>query len=232
MPVKTEHSSPNSDALAAEWRDSSASQSPAAKPAAPAAAAHGASSRWQAPAVGAPAIVVAPRRKAPTGLAGAVLRTRFFLNALRTKFVGGGCAGCSSTGCALRERAAVLRTQNRAVGTTGQDDSRLEPDWFIASGSDASTAVAVPLAECPEGCTRLNALRPGDSGTIRFVQGSGALRRRLLEMGMLPGTDLRVERVAPLGDPIELRVRGYYLSLRGEEARMVLVDTAPSAACH
>lgn len=59
---------------------------------------------------------------------------------------------------------------------------------------------------------------------IREVNGVGPLRRRLLEMGVLPGTAFRVERVAPLGDPIEIRVRGYALSLRRAEAAHILVE--------
>ena len=51
--------------------------------------------------------------------------------------------------------------------------------------------------------------------------GEGALRCRLLDMGLIPRTAVRVEKVAPLGDPIELRVRGYALSLRKEDARNI-----------
>jgi ferrous iron transport protein A len=69
-------------------------------------------------------------------------------------------------------------------------------------------------------------MQPGTSAWIREVNGVGPLRRRLLEMGVLPGTRLKVERVAPLGDPIEVRVRGYALSLRRNEAAHIRVDPA------
>ncbi len=53
------------------------------------------------------------------------------------------------------------------------------------------------------------------------VLGSGAIRRRLLEMGLTPGIGVELLRRAPLGDPIELRVRGYLLSLRADQAALV-----------
>ncbi len=74
--------------------------------------------------------------------------------------------------------------------------------------------------------TSLDLVRPGAAGSIREINGVGPLRRRLLEMGVLPGTEFKVERVAPLGDPIELRIRGYALWLRRSEAAHILVESA------
>ena len=54
--------------------------------------------------------------------------------------------------------------------------------------------------------------------------GEGALRLRLLDIGLIPKTTVRLEKIAPLGDPIELRVRGYALSLRKEDARNISVE--------
>lgn len=65
--------------------------------------------------------------------------------------------------------------------------------------------------------------RLGELLTICQVSGQGAFRRRLLEMGLLPGTKVKVMSVAPLGDPIELLVRGASLSIRKEEAATVSV---------
>ncbi|MFO0681000.1 MAG: ferrous iron transport protein A [Sandaracinus sp.] len=62
------------------------------------------------------------------------------------------------------------------------------------------------------------------SARVARVEGAPALRRRLLEMGVLPGTVLRVVRVAPLGDPLVVRLRGYELSLRHDDARAVAVE--------
>ena len=71
--------------------------------------------------------------------------------------------------------------------------------------------------------TNLSELSPGDSGLVRQVNARGAIRQRLLDMGMLPDARVRVERVAPAGDPIWIRLRGFQLSLRKNEARAVVV---------
>lgn len=64
----------------------------------------------------------------------------------------------------------------------------------------------------------LAGLRVGASGVVRRVAGPRAVTRRLLEMGLVPGTTVTLRRVAPLGDPIELRVRDYALSIRRADA--------------
>ena len=76
--------------------------------------------------------------------------------------------------------------------------------------------------------TTLDRLRPGHSGTIRHVGGNGALRQRYLEMGLTAGAEIKTERVAPLGDPIEFRIKGYRLSLRRKDARNVQITIAGS----
>ena len=63
--------------------------------------------------------------------------------------------------------------------------------------------------------------RPGATGRVVALAGDAEVRRRLLEMGLTPGAGVRVIRVAPLGDPMELAVRGYRLSIRRSEARCV-----------
>lgn len=72
--------------------------------------------------------------------------------------------------------------------------------------------------------TRLSDLEPGSKGRIAFVHGHGPIRRRLMEMGVTSDADFEVIRVAPLGDPIEIRVRGYNLSLRKSEAEHIEVQ--------
>lgn len=69
----------------------------------------------------------------------------------------------------------------------------------------------------------LNELRPGNSAAITAVGGEGALRCRLLDMGLIPRTTVTLQKTAPLGDPIEIRVRGYELTLRLEDARKIQV---------
>ena len=72
----------------------------------------------------------------------------------------------------------------------------------------------------------LDELPLGQEAVITAVGGEGALRCRLLDMGLIPKTRVRVEKVAPLGDPLELRVRGYSLSLRKEDAGKIEVEVA------
>lgn len=67
----------------------------------------------------------------------------------------------------------------------------------------------------------LKDLKVGSSGTITAVGGEGALRRRLLDMGLTPGTKVLVRKMAPMGDPIELYLRGYELTIRGEDAAKI-----------
>ncbi len=70
----------------------------------------------------------------------------------------------------------------------------------------------------------LDQLPPGQSSRIRRVGGSGPLRRRLLDMGMTRGAEVELVRVAPLGDPIQICLRGYNLALRRSEARLIEID--------
>ncbi|MBP7766646.1 MAG: ferrous iron transport protein A [Syntrophaceae bacterium] len=72
-------------------------------------------------------------------------------------------------------------------------------------------------------------LKTGQSGKILKISVSGALKRRLMDMGVVPGTDVRVEKVAPLGDPIEVRIKSYALSLRRGEARHIEVEGTHSS---
>ena len=69
----------------------------------------------------------------------------------------------------------------------------------------------------------LDQLKVGETATIFQVGGQGALRRRLLDMGLTPRTEVMVRKVAPMGDPIELYLRGYELTLRCDDARSIQV---------
>lgn len=70
----------------------------------------------------------------------------------------------------------------------------------------------------------LDNMKPGSSGTICAVGGAGALRRRLLDMGLTPKTTVLVRKVAPMGDPIEIHLRSYELTLRKDEAAKIEVS--------
>ena len=70
----------------------------------------------------------------------------------------------------------------------------------------------------------LDQLRPGMTGKIISVGGEGEPRLRLLDMGLIPRTEVALIKVAPMGDPIEIRVRGYELTLRVSDARNIEVS--------
>jgi Fe2+ transport system protein FeoA len=70
----------------------------------------------------------------------------------------------------------------------------------------------------------LSLLQPGDQGDVVEVQAQGQVRQRLLEMGFIRGARLKVEKLAPLGDPMELVIKGYHLSLRRDESACILVN--------
>ena len=64
-------------------------------------------------------------------------------------------------------------------------------------------------------------LKPGESGVVAVVGGEDALHRHLLDMGLTPGVTVHLQKTAPMGDPVELRLRGYSLTLRLEDARKI-----------
>ncbi|NLG02676.1 MAG: ferrous iron transport protein A [Clostridia bacterium] len=69
----------------------------------------------------------------------------------------------------------------------------------------------------------LNDISVGKSGIITAVGGEGPLRLRLLDMGIIPKTKVTVQKIAPLGDPIEIQIRGYELTIRVADAKMIEV---------
>lgn len=70
----------------------------------------------------------------------------------------------------------------------------------------------------------LDKLKAGNKGIIKSIGGEGALRRRLLDMGLTPNTTVMVRKVAPLGDPIELHLRSYELTIRQDDARKIEIQ--------
>ncbi|RCX18944.1 ferrous iron transport protein A [Anaerobacterium chartisolvens] len=70
----------------------------------------------------------------------------------------------------------------------------------------------------------LRELKPGDKAVVTKVAGEGAVKRRLMDMGVTKGAEVFVRKVAPLGDPIEVNVRGYELTFRKAEAENIFVE--------
>jgi ferrous iron transport protein A len=94
--------------------------------------------------------------------------------------------------------------------------------------ADLNTNVQViERAESFEPATvSLDRLRVGTRARVLSVKGAGAVARRLMEMGVVPGAPVRVVKCAPLGDPLEVRVRNYHLALRRSEAQTISVVTS------
>jgi ferrous iron transport protein A len=70
----------------------------------------------------------------------------------------------------------------------------------------------------------LSRLKPGEKGKITKIGSIGPLKRRLMDMGVLVGEDVKVEKIAPLGDPIEVTIKNYSLSLRKKEAEGIDIE--------
>ncbi|MFA7397452.1 MAG: ferrous iron transport protein A [Candidatus Bathyarchaeia archaeon] len=74
---------------------------------------------------------------------------------------------------------------------------------------------------------KLSTLQPGQTAIITTMQQNGPVKRRLLEMGLVRGSKIKIIRRAPLGDPIEIEIRDYKLTLRKKEADTITVETQP-----
>ena len=71
---------------------------------------------------------------------------------------------------------------------------------------------------------KLDEFTVGETGLIKKVEGEGRLRRRLFDMGVTPGATVYLRKKAPLGDPLEITIRGYELTLRKSEAQLVVLE--------
>lgn len=72
--------------------------------------------------------------------------------------------------------------------------------------------------------TTLNNVKPGNTVKVVKMHGAGSIKRKLMDMGVTKNTEIYVRKVAPLGDPIEVKIRGYELSLRKNEAQAIEVE--------
>ena len=70
----------------------------------------------------------------------------------------------------------------------------------------------------------LSDLKKNEKGRVVTIKGNGSIHRRLMDMGLVTGSDIEMQRIAPLGDPVEVKVKGYNLSLRKEEAACIKVE--------
>ncbi|MDR0615247.1 MAG: ferrous iron transport protein A [Synergistaceae bacterium] len=75
----------------------------------------------------------------------------------------------------------------------------------------------------------LKTIRPGNTVRVTDIGGVGPVKRRIMEMGITKGAEVTVRKVAPLGDPVEITIRGYELSLRKADAERIIVDNRSTA---
>jgi ferrous iron transport protein A len=71
----------------------------------------------------------------------------------------------------------------------------------------------------------LRSAKPGETVRAVKIAGSGAVKRRIMDMGITPGTEIYIRKLAPLGDPVEVTVRGYELSLRKADAEIIILES-------
>lgn len=111
----------------------------------------------------------------------------------------------------VQVETATDEPRTKTNDTTGVSRSEEEPKMQFR---EETTVKQVPL----------NTLKVGQQGTIVRVGSKGPVKRRMMDMGLVPGSEVSVRRVAPLGDPIEFTVKGYSLSLRKSEAQQIEVE--------
>ncbi|MGO3732486.1 MAG: FeoA family protein [Vagococcus sp.] len=102
----------------------------------------------------------------------------------------------------------------------------------IRIGLDETIAKGIRIVEkdasLVQASVPLNDLRVGMTSRVVTILGQGAVKRRLMDMGLTRGTTVTVRKLAPLGDPIEITVRNYELTLRKQEAELILVEEVPT----
>ncbi|MGM0125380.1 ferrous iron transporter A [Enterococcus sp. AZ194] len=111
------------------------------------------------------------------------------------------------------------------INTSGENGIVLLHNSRIAINQTVLESILIDEpSENPANWLSLDQLVVGDSGQVVTIHGTGAVRRRLMDMGLTRGTSVYIRKLAPLGDPIEIHVRGYELTLRKSEAELVLIE--------
>ncbi|MCC8190032.1 MAG: DtxR family transcriptional regulator [Planctomycetes bacterium] len=143
----------------------------------------------------------------------------FFIDVLKVDAATAETAACGMEHAVPRviiEKLALFARSMRECPRLAVADSAQTAGCGACDGTPAST-------DAPPASTTLDTVAPGETVKILSVTGGGPVRQRLTEMGLTRGSMVTVERVAPMGDPMDIRLRGYRLSLRKEEAGLVVV---------
>ena len=125
----------------------------------------------------------------------------------------------------LQNLGIILGSKVVVINRSGNHAILLLKNNRIAIDRELLTQIFVKKNELVEdNWTSLEQLTPGESGIVVGIHGKGAVKRRLMDMCVTKNVRLTVRKLAPLGDPIEITLRGYELTLRKEEAMLILVQ--------
>lgn len=125
----------------------------------------------------------------------------------------------------LNDLGVVVGERIVLVNLSGENGIVLLHNSRIAINQELLQQIMVREPEEDQTCwVSLDQLAVGERGAVVAIHGEGSLRRHLMDMGLTRGTEIFVRKLAPLGDPIEITVRGYELTLRKNEAELVLIQ--------
>lgn len=126
--------------------------------------------------------------------------------------------------CHLQELGLIPGSQTILLKTQGKNGILLLDNRRIALDQTILAEIMVEEVTSENEVLSLDQLAVGETAKVKTIFGEGALRRRLMDMGITKGVEITIRKLAPLGDPMELALRGYALSIRKSEAESVLVE--------
>ena len=125
----------------------------------------------------------------------------------------------------LQNLGVITGSKIVVINRSGSNSILLLKNNRIAVNRELLSQIIVKKSEfSEESWTSLDQLTTGESGVVVAIHGKGAVKRRLMDMGVTNNVRVTVRKLAPLGDPLEITLRGYELTLRKEEASLILVQ--------
>lgn len=125
----------------------------------------------------------------------------------------------------LQNLGVIIGSKIVVINRSGSNSILLLKNNRIAVNCELLSQIIVKKSEfSEESWTSLDQLTTGESGVVVAIHGKGAVKRRLMDMGVTKNVRVTVRKLAPLGDPLEITLRGYELTLRKEEASLILVQ--------
>ncbi|MDT2837049.1 ferrous iron transport protein A [Enterococcus durans] len=125
----------------------------------------------------------------------------------------------------LQNLGVIIGSKIVVINRSGSNSILLLKNNRIAVNRELLSQIIVKKSEfSEESWTSLDQLNTGESGVVVAIHGKGAVKRRLMDMGVTKNVRVTVRKLAPLGDPLEITLRGYELTLRKEEASLILVQ--------